>query len=108
MHDIEVILNCLVDQGELSGNIFPEYSRIVCTVPEFRARGIITSHIAKCLPFTGSDGNAIMQEPAVSEELLFPSSSPSARNRRRFHQVQSRVAHAADSLTHIQRESILA
>jgi hypothetical protein len=33
--------------------------------------------------------------PTVSEELLFPSSSPSARNRRRFHQVQSRVADLA-------------
>ena len=48
-----------------------------------------------------------MLNPTVRENLLFPSSSPSARRPRRFLQVQSMVADGANSLTRIQNESIL-
>ena len=39
-----------------------------------------------------------MLNPTVRENLLFPSSSPSARYRRRFPQVQSMVAYEANYL----------
>ncbi|MBQ9304764.1 hypothetical protein [Butyrivibrio sp.] len=47
---------------------------------------------------TGSEENATMLNPTVRDNLLFPSSSPSARRTRRFPQVQSMVADAANYL----------
>ena len=68
------------------------------TVPGFRARGIITSHTARCLPLTGTEENATMLVPTLRENLLFPSSSPSAMLTKRFPQVQSMVAYGANYL----------
>ena len=105
------------------------------TVLGVRARGILNQPHRRCLPLTGSVGNATMLTPTVRENLLFPSSSPSARWPGRFQQVQSgwrtqptthqalvsrsaityvytkdegvKVAYSAKRLTHIQRERIL-
>ena len=68
------------------------------TVLGVRARGNNTSPHRRCLPLTGSEENATMLNPTVRENLLFPSSSPSARRPRRFPQVQSMVAYEANYL----------
>ena len=68
------------------------------TVPGFRAWGNNTQPHRRCLPLTGSEENATMLNPTVRENLLFPSSSPSARRPRRFPQVQSMVAYGAKHL----------
>jgi len=65
---------------------------------ESEPEAMTPSHTARCLPLTGSDGNATMLNPTVRENLLFPSSSPSARYRRRFPQAQSMVTYGASYL----------
>ena len=62
------------------------------TVLGFRAWGNNTQPHRRCLPLTGSEENATMLNPTVRENLLFPSSSPSARRPKRFPQAQSMVA----------------
>ena len=47
---------------------------------------------------TGSEENATILNPTVLENLLFPSSSPSAKLTRRFPQAQSMVAYGANHL----------
>ena len=64
------------------------------TVLGFGSRGNNPQPHRRCLPLTGSEENATMLNPTVRENLLFPSSSPSARRPRRFTQVQSMVAYA--------------
>ena len=65
------------------------------TVLGIGARGPGTQPHRRCLPLTGAEENATMLDPTVRENLLFPSSSPSARRPGRFPQVQSMVAYVA-------------
>ena len=65
---------------------------------ESEPEAITPSHTARCLPLTGSEENATMLNPTVRENLLFPSSPPSAKLTRRFPQAQSMVADAANYL----------
>ena len=67
----------------------------VPTVLGIGAWGNNTQPHRRCLPLTGSEENATMLNPTVRENLLFPSSSPSAKLTRRFPQVQSMVAYSA-------------